>query len=142
MHSLPFQQPYIQQLFLSLPSSLFFCPSPSLLQLFPIDSTMSSSSFVVRPCNNKRKGDLAASFPVTGRCLKCFKHLLIDPFTLYAIAPGKKNCDRCNKGSESCILVSSSALISIKADAISDSSLLVGGLPVLGRHRHDLQEIS
>jgi hypothetical protein len=99
---------------------------------------MSSSSFVIRLYNNKYKSDLAASFPVTGRCLKYFKYLLIDPFTLYTIVPGKKNCDRYNKGSESYILVSSSALISIKADAISDSLLLIGGLPVLERYHYNL----
>ena len=99
---------------------------------------MSSSSFVVRPRNNKRKGDLAAFFPITGRYLKYFKYLLINSFTLYAIAPGKKNYDCYNKGSESCILVSSLALISIKANVISDFSLLVKGLPVLGRYYYDL----
>ena len=53
----------------------------------------------------KRKGDLADSFPLASRYLKCFKNLIVDPFTLYAIAPSKKNCKRYNKGSESCALV-------------------------------------
>jgi hypothetical protein len=96
------------------------------------------SGFIICSCNNKYKGDLIASFFITGRCLKCFKYLLINPFTLCAIVPGKKNCDRYNKGSESCVLVSSLALIFIKANAISDSLLLVGGLPVLGRHYYNL----
>jgi hypothetical protein len=40
--------------------------------------------------------------------LKYFKYLFINPFTLYAIVPGKKNCDYYNKGSKSYVLVSSS----------------------------------
>src|ERR1700688_371529 len=99
---------------------------------------MSSSSFIICLHNNKRKGNLIASFPITSRYLKCFKYLLINPFTLYAIVPSKKNYNHYNKGSESYILVSSLALISIKANIISDSSLLIRGLPVLGRYYYNL----
>jgi hypothetical protein len=56
-------------------------------------------SFVVTTTRNKRKGNLVASFPLTSRYLKCFKHLLINPDSLCTTAPSKKNCDRCNKGS-------------------------------------------
>jgi len=65
------------------------------------------ASFQVVRQNNKRKGDLADSFPIVGRCLKCFKNLIVNPFTLCSTAPGKKNCDRCNRQSESCELVRS-----------------------------------
>ena len=57
----------------------------------------------------KRKQDLAASFPKVGRCLKCFKHLIIDPEARCTIEPGKKNCARCTKGGGKCELVSSSS---------------------------------
>jgi hypothetical protein len=62
-------------------------------------------SFVVATTCNKRKGNLVASFPLTSRYLKCFKHLLIDPDSLCATAPSKKNCDYYNKGSNPCELV-------------------------------------
>jgi hypothetical protein len=124
---------------LSLPSSLLFYSSSSLHQLLSIDSTM---SYVVAAARNKRKGDLAASFPLVGRCLKCFKHLLIDPDSLCAVAPGKKNCDRCNKGSESCELVSSSPKSEPKLTRFEDSPQPFGGLPGLGRHRDDLQGLA
>jgi len=65
-------------------------------------------SFVITASRNKRKGNLVASFPLISRYLKYFKHLLINPDSLYATAPGKKNYDRCNKNSESCELVGSS----------------------------------
>jgi hypothetical protein len=87
---------------LSLPSSLLFYPSLSLLQLFLINSII---SFVVATARNKYKGDLVASFPLTSRCLKCFKYLLINPDSLCATVLSKKNCDRYNKGSNPCELV-------------------------------------
>jgi hypothetical protein len=93
-----------------------------------------------KPCP-KCKGDLAGSFPTIGRCLKCFKHLLINPFTLCAISPGKKNYDRYNKGSESYGLVSFSFLIISKANIALDSSQSFGGLPVLGRYHYNFQGI-
>jgi hypothetical protein len=99
---------------------------------------MSSSSFIIYPRNNKHKSNLAASFPITSKYLKYFKYLLINSFILYAIVPGKKNYDYYNKGSKSYILVSSLALIFIKANAISDSLLLIRGLLVLGKYYYDL----
>jgi hypothetical protein len=69
--------------------------------------------------------------------LKYFKYLLINSFTLYTIVPGKKNYDYYNKGSESYILVSSLALIFIKANIISDSLLFIRGLPVLGKYYYN-----
>jgi hypothetical protein len=65
-------------------------------------------SFVVTTTRNKHKGDLVASFPLTSRYLKYFKYLLIDPDSLYAMAPSKKNYDRYNKGSNPYKLVYSS----------------------------------
>ena len=64
--------------------------------------------------------------------------MLINFFILYAIVPGKKNCDYYNKSFKSYILVSSLALISIKANAISDSLLLIRGLLVLGKYYYNL----
>jgi hypothetical protein len=64
-------------------------------------------SFIVTIARNKRKGNLVASFPLTSRCLKYFKYLLIDPDSLCATALGKKNYDRYNKGSNPCELVCS-----------------------------------
>jgi hypothetical protein len=69
--------------------------------------------------------------------LKYFKYLFINPFILYTIVSGKKNYNYYNKGSESYILVSSLALISIKANIISDSLLLIRGLLVLGRYYYN-----
>jgi hypothetical protein len=57
-------------------------------------------SFVVATTRNKRKGNLVASFPLTSKCLKYFKYLLINPDSLYTMVPSKKNCDHCNKGSD------------------------------------------
>jgi hypothetical protein len=62
-------------------------------------------SFIVTATYNKRKGNLVASFPLISKYLKCFKYLLINPDSLYAMAPGKKNYDRYNKGSNPCELV-------------------------------------
>jgi hypothetical protein len=98
---------------------------------------MSSSSFIICLYNNKHKDNLIASFPITSKYLKYFKYLLINSFILYIIIPGKKNCDYYNKGSKSYILVSSLALIFIKANTILDSLLLIRGLPVLGRYYYD-----
>jgi hypothetical protein len=56
-------------------------------------------SFIVATTYNKRKGNLVASFPLTSKYLKCFKHLLIDLNSLYTIVPSKKNYDYYNKGS-------------------------------------------
>jgi hypothetical protein len=56
-------------------------------------------SFVITTTYNKHKGNLIASFPLTSKYLKYFKHLLINPDSLYATAPSKKNCDHYNKGS-------------------------------------------
>ena len=74
--------------------------------------------------------------------MKYFKYLLINSFTLYTIVPSKKNYNYYNKGSESYILVSSLALISIKANIISDFLLLIRGLLVLERYYYNFQEIS
>jgi hypothetical protein len=73
--------------------------------------------------------------------LKCFKNLLVDPWTVCRVGPGKKNCDRCNKQSESCDLVSPSPSPLKVADSFFkiDSALPLGGLPGVGRHCHDLQ---
>jgi hypothetical protein len=95
------------------------------------------SGFIIYSRNNKHKGNLIASFPITSKYLKYFKYLLINPFTLYTIVPSKKNYNYYNKGSESCILVSSLALIFIKANMISDFLLLIKGLLVLGRYYYD-----
>jgi hypothetical protein len=100
---------------------------------------MFSSGFVIYSHNNKRKSNLIASFPITSKYLKCFKYLLINLFTLYIIVPSKKNYNYYNKGSKSYILVSSLALIFIKTNIISDSSLLIRGLPVLGRYYYNLR---
>ena len=99
---------------------------------------MSFSSFIIYSRNNKHKGNLVASFPITSRYLKYFKYLLINSFILYAIVPSKKNYNYYNKGSESYILVSSLALIFIKANTISDFLLLIRGLLVLERYYYNL----
>ena len=70
--------------------------------------------------------------------LKYFKYLLINSFTLYTIIPNKKNYNYYNKGSKSYILVSSLALIFIKANIISDFLLLIRSLPVLGKYYYNL----
>jgi len=62
-------------------------------------------SFVITTTHNKRKGNLVASFPLTSKYLKYFKHLLINPDSLCTIVPSKKNYNRCNKGSNPCKLV-------------------------------------
>ena len=69
--------------------------------------------------------------------MKYFKYLLINSFTLYIIVPGKKNYNHYNKGSKSYILVSSLALISIKANIISDSLLFIRDLLVLERYYYN-----
>ncbi len=97
----------LQDLSRCLPASSQSSSKPSSI-IFTINFIM---SFALRG-PSKRKGDLADSFPLVGRCLKCFKNMIVDPFTLCPIAPGKKNCERCNKGSESCGLVSASPLCS------------------------------
>jgi len=95
-------------------------------------------SFAIREKPHpKCKGNLAGSFLTIGRYLKCFKHLLINPFTLCAISPGKKNYNRYNKGSESYSLVSFLSLTVSKANIALDSSQSFGGLPVLGRYRYN-----
>jgi hypothetical protein len=106
--------------------------------LFLINSIISSSSFIICLYNNKYKSNFIAFFLITGRYLKYFKYLLINPFTLYIIVPGKKNYNYYNKGSKSYILVSFSVLIFIKANIISDSLLFIRGLPVLGRYYYNL----
>ena len=70
--------------------------------------------------------------------MKYFKYLLINSFILYTIVSSKKNYNYYNKGSEFYILVSSLALISIKANTISDSLLLIKGLLVLERYYYNL----
>jgi hypothetical protein len=99
---------------------------------------MFSSGFIIYSRNNKRKGNLIASFPITSKYLKYFKYLLINSFILYTIVPSKKNYDYYNKNSKSYILVSSLALIFIKANIISDFSLLIRGLLVLGKYYYNL----
>jgi hypothetical protein len=69
--------------------------------------------------------------------LKYFKYLLINFFTLYTIVPSKENYNYYNKGSKSYILVSSLALISIKANAILDFLLLIRDLLVLERYYYN-----
>jgi hypothetical protein len=56
-------------------------------------------SFIITTTRNKRKGNLIASFPLTSKYLKCFKYLLINPDSLYAIVLSKKNYNYYNKGS-------------------------------------------
>jgi hypothetical protein len=59
-------------------------------------------SFVIsRGRTTKRKANLSDAYPQSPRCLKCFKYLLINPFTLCATSPGKKNYDRYTASSES-----------------------------------------
>jgi hypothetical protein len=70
--------------------------------------------------------------------LKYFKYLLINFFTLYIIIPNKKNYNYYNKGSKSYILISSLALIFIKANIISDFLLLIKSLLVLERYYYNL----
>jgi len=124
-----------------VPSSFLPC---SFQAFFNQYNQFIMSSFQVVRQHSKRKGDLADSFPIVGRCLKCFKNLIIDPFTLCSTAPGKKNCDRCNKQSESCELVRSFLVFFFLKNTLfltrfSDPPFSFGGLPVLGRYRHDLQ---
>jgi hypothetical protein len=70
--------------------------------------------------------------------LKYFKYLLINSFILYIIVSSKKNYNYYNKDSKSYILVSSIALISIKANIISDFLLLIKSLLVLGKYYYNL----
>ena len=70
--------------------------------------------------------------------MKYFKYLLINFFILYIIVSSKKNYNYYNKSSKSYILVSSLALISIKANIISDFLLLIKGLLVLEKYYYNL----
>ena len=70
--------------------------------------------------------------------MKYFKYLLINFFILYTIIPSKKNYNYYNKSSKSYILVSSLALIFIKANTISDSLLFIKGLLVLEKYYYNL----
>ena len=63
--------------------------------------------------------------------MKYFKYLFINFFILYIIISSKKNYNYYNKSSEFYILVSSLALIFIKANIISDFLLLIRDLLVL-----------
>jgi hypothetical protein len=98
---------------------------------------MSSFSFIIRLYNNKYKSNLIVSFPITSKYLKYFKDLFINSFILYTIVPNKKNYNYYNKGFKSYILVSSLALISIKANTISDSLLFIKSLLVLGKYYYN-----
>ena len=69
--------------------------------------------------------------------MKYFKYLLINSFILYIIISNKKNYNYYNKGSKSYILVSSLALISIKANIISDFLLFIRGLLVLEKYYYN-----
>jgi hypothetical protein len=69
--------------------------------------------------------------------LKYFKYLFINLFILYIIVFSKKNYNYYNKSSKSYILVSSLALISIKANLISDFSLFIKGLLVLEKYYYN-----
>ena len=69
--------------------------------------------------------------------MKYFKYLLINFFILYIIVSSKKNYNYYNKGSKSYILVSSLALIFIKANIISDSVLFIRGLLALGKYYYN-----
>ena len=95
------------------------------------------SGFIIYSYNNKYKNNLIASFLITSRYLKYFKYLLINFFILYIIVPSKKNYNYYNKGSKSYILVSSLALIFIKANMILDFLLLIKDLPVLGKYYYN-----
>ena len=70
--------------------------------------------------------------------MKYFKYLLINFFILYTIIPSKKNYNYYNKDSESYILISSLALIFIKANIISDSLLFIRDLLVLEKYYYNL----
>ena len=70
--------------------------------------------------------------------MKYFKYLLINFFILYIIVSSKKNYNYYNKSSKSYILVSSLALISIKANIISDFLLFIRGLLVLEKYYYNL----
>ena len=106
--------------------------------MFLINSIIFSSSFIIRLYNNKYKGNLIAFFFITSRYLKYSKYLFINFFILYTIVPGKKNYNYYNKGSKSYILVSSIALIFIKANIISDFLLCIRSLLVLERYYYNL----
>ena len=69
--------------------------------------------------------------------MKYFKYLLINFFILDIIISSKKNYNYYNKSSESYVLVSSLALIFIKANIISDFLLLIRGLLVLEKYYYD-----
>jgi hypothetical protein len=69
--------------------------------------------------------------------LKYVKYLLINFFILYIIISSKKNYNYYNKGSKSYILVSFLALISIKANIISDFLLFIRGLLVLKKYYYN-----
>ena len=138
----------------SVLSSFFFC-SFSKLPSIRFSIWFSNSKMSFRQAGQKRRGDLSDAFPKVGRCLKCFKHLLIDPEAKCISIPGRKNCERCSKGGETCGLVSSfkiPAWIShfslnfpefSKIDTeILDSLYPFGNLPGLERYNRDLEDIS
>ena len=66
--------------------------------------------------------------------MKYFKYLFINFFILYIIISSKKNYNYYNKGFKSYILISSLALIFIKANITLDFLLLIKDLLVLERY--------
>ena len=89
------------------PSRLIFCSFSKLLQsiqlIFPISKLKMPFATAA---TEKRRADLAAAFPQVGRCLKCFKHLIVDPESKCTVEAGKKNCTRCSGGGAICEKVS------------------------------------
>ena len=69
--------------------------------------------------------------------MKYFKYLLINFFILYIIISSKKNYNYYNKSSKSYILVSSLALIFIKANIILDFLLFIRSLLVLEKYYYN-----
>jgi len=52
--------------------------------------------------SKKHPRDDSEEWPKRGACLKCFKHMLIDPRMECKTLVGKKNCTRCSRGQETC----------------------------------------
>ncbi|KAF4627113.1 hypothetical protein G7Y89_g11044 [Cudoniella acicularis] len=50
----------------------------------------------------KRRADNEAAWPQKGRCLRCLKHLMIDPDSECITDVGHRNCGRCTKNGDDC----------------------------------------
>jgi len=110
--SLPTKQPFFLRSTTQYSVRLCFpasssAPFQNFLQSdFQFDFQISKMS-QFRQAGQKRRGDLSDAFPKVGRCLKCFKHLIVDPDAQCIQMPGLKNCERCSGNGGKCALVSS-----------------------------------